>query len=141
MEAKRDNFDEENVDLIEKIKRLKLQHSSELEEMKSKLTEKDSETKYLKDRNAELTSKVQELQTTVKQHEETTADFERKLEKLTSEDEIKGVYILSLEEKIKSNKEQFMYDINDMMKELRKKDLQLKSYEERVLPVLRSEFF
>ena len=87
MEAERDNFDEENVDLIEKIKRLKLLHSSKLEEMKSKLTEKDSETKYLKDRNAELTSKVQELQTTVKQHEKTTADLERKLEKLTSEDE------------------------------------------------------
>ena len=141
MEAERDNFDEENVDLKEKIKTLKLQHSSELGEMKSKLTENDSETKYLKDRNAELTSKVQELQTTVKQHEETTADLERKLEKITSEDEVRGFYILSLEEKIKSNKEQFMYDINDMMKELRKKDLQLKSYEERVLPVLRSEFF
>ena len=81
------------------------------------------------------------MQTTVKQLEETTADFERKLEKITSEDEVKGVYILSLEEKIKSIKEQFNNDINDMIRELRKKDLQLKSYEERVLPLLRSEFF
>ena len=112
----------------------------EREEFKSK-TEIQSLRLETNAGRAKLDYEAQELQSTVTSLKKQQADLERKLEKITEADEVKGVFIQSLEERIKSNIEQFKQDINDLHRELRKKDLQLKSYEERVLPLLRSEFF
>ena len=111
----------------------------EREEFKSK-TEIQSLRFETNAERAKLDYEAQELQSTVTSLKEQRADLERKLEKITLADEVKGVFIKSLEERMKSNIEQFKHDINDLNRELRKKDLHLKSYEERLLPLLRSEF-
>jgi len=65
MEVERDNFDDENVDFREKIKRLNLQYNKEVEELKGQLGEQVSETKYLRERNAELISSETSLKTSL----------------------------------------------------------------------------
>ena len=117
---------------------------SEMKSLREKLKDSRSTLVASNEERINNESKVQELQKSIKslnkQQEETTADLQKRLETLARDDEVKGVFITSLEEKNKSNIEQFNKDIDDMKKELRKKDLQLKSYEERILPLLRSEF-
>ena len=111
----------------------------EREEFKSK-TEIQSLRLETNAERAKFNTEAQELHSTVTSLKKQQVDLEKKLEKISEADEVKGVFIQSLEERIKSNIEQFKQDINDLNRELRKKDLQLKSYEERVLPLLKSEF-
>ena len=140
LESVRDNLAKKVISLEGEDAKSK----NEMMSLRKKLKDSRSTLEASNEERINIESKVQELQKSVhslkKQQEETTADFQKKLEDLASADELKGVFIVNLEEENKSNIEKFNKDIEDMKKELRKKDLQLKSYEERVLPLLRSEF-
>ena len=147
LESEKSCLESVKDNLTKKVIALEKENSKSKTEMKSlgeKLTDSGSILAASNAERIKVESKVQELQRSVqslnKQQEETAAEFQKRLEELLSADQVKGVFIESQQETMKSNIEQFKKDIDDMKKELRKKDLQLKSYEEKVLPLLRSQF-